>query len=186
MVLAWGIGDREVSPTFERREHHEQVGDAVARVLVIETSWAPRSHRHRQAGLGDQLLRGLVETHQGTIRIVWPRIDAEDVFHGGDECGISLRRDDPLPLAMGLESVFFKTRPMVLSLARSTMPSSTTLFSSSRRVQRTRPLVGVEQARAISLASFSPSKIGGTAGLARGLRRSTASRPSSTSCLRAR
>ncbi len=53
------IGDREVSPTFERREHHEQVGDAVARVLVIETSWAPRSHRHRQAGLGDQLLRGL-------------------------------------------------------------------------------------------------------------------------------
>jgi hypothetical protein len=30
---------------------------------------------------------------------------------------------------MGLESVFLSVRPIVLSLARSTMPSSTTLFS---------------------------------------------------------
>jgi hypothetical protein len=47
------------------------------------------------------------------------------------------------------------------------MPSSTTLFSSSRRVQRARPLGGLEQAKAISLASFSPSKIRATAGVAK-------------------
>ena len=87
---------------------------------------------------------------------------------------------------MGLESVFFKTRPIVESLARSTILSSTTLFSSNRKVQRARPLGGLEQARAISLASFSPSKIRATAGVARSLRRNTASKPSSTSCLRTR
>jgi hypothetical protein len=38
--------------------------------------------------------------------------------------------------AMELESVFLSVRPIVLSLARSTMPSSTTLFSNNRKVQR--------------------------------------------------
>ena len=60
---------------------------------------------------------------------------------------------------MRLESVFLSVRPIVLSLARSTMLSSTTLFSNNRKVQRARPLGGLEQAKAISLASFSPSKI---------------------------
>ena len=75
---------------------------------------------------------------------------------------------------------------MVLSLARSTMPSSTTLFSNSRKVQRAYPLGGLEHASTISLASLSPSKIGGTAGIARCLRFNTASKPSSTNCLRTR
>jgi len=66
------------------------------------------------------------------------------------------------------------------------MPSSTTLFSNKRKVQRARPFGGLEQANAISLASFSPSKIRGTAGVARCLRLNTASRPSSTSCWRTR
>jgi hypothetical protein len=69
--------------------------------------------------------------------------------------------------AVGLENVFFRARPIVLSLARSTMPSSTTLFSNNRKVQRARPLGGLEHASAISLASFSPSKIRATAGVAR-------------------
>src|SRR6476660_8904345 len=60
---------------------------------------------------------------------------------------------------MGLENVFLSALPIVESLARSTMWSSTTFFSNSRKVQRARPLGGLEQARAISLASFSPSKI---------------------------
>jgi hypothetical protein len=71
---------------------------------------------------------------------------------------------------MGLENVFLSVRPIVESLARSTMWSSTTLFSNNRRVQRARPLGGLEQAKAISLASFSPSKIRATAGVARCLR----------------
>src|SRR6266436_3820813 len=122
----------------------------------------------------------------GAIGIVWPRIHGQHVFHRGYERTVGLRRDDPLLLAMGLENVFFNVRPIVLSLARSTMLSSTTLSSNNRKVQRARPLGGSEQAKAISLASFSPSKIRDTGGAARGLRLNTASKPSSTNCLRTR
>ena len=67
-----------------------------------------------------------------------------------------------------LEAISAKGDPLetikkiVRSRARSTMPSSTTLFSNNRKVQRARPLGGLEQAKAISLASFSPSKIRAT------------------------
>src|SRR6266478_1501889 len=114
--------------------------------------------------------------------IVWPRVDGQHVFHGGDERAAGLGRDHPALSAMGLENVFLSVRPIVESLARSTMWSSTTFFSNSRRVQRARPLGGLEQAKAISLASFSPSKIRATPGVARCLRLNTASNPSSTSC----
>src|SRR5437660_4349820 len=115
--------------------------------------------RSRSARFGNELLRGLVEANQRTIAVAWPRVDGQHVFHSGYERAVGLRRDDPVLAAMGLKSVFLSARPIVLSLARSTMPSSTTLFSNSRKVQRARPLGGLEQAKAISLASFSPSKI---------------------------
>jgi hypothetical protein len=112
--------------------------------------------------------------------IAWPRVHGQHVFHGRYERAVGLRRDDSLLAAMGLESVFLSVRPIVLSLARSTMPSSTTLFSNNRKLQRVRPLGGLEQAKAISLASFSPSKIRATTGIARCLRLNTAAKPSST------
>src|SRR5947208_2426418 len=180
------ICDLDVAPAFERSTHHEEIGGAIALVLVIETGWASRFHRDRHARFGNELLRGLVEAKQRTIAVAWPRVDGQHVFHSSYERAVGLRRDDPVLAAMGLKSVFLSARPIVLSLARSTMPSSTTLFSNNRKVQRARPLGGLEQAKAISLASFSPSKIRATAGIARGLRLNTASKPSSTSCLRTR
>src|SRR5215468_2308496 len=180
------ICDLDVAPAFERSKHHEEIGGAIALVLVIETGRASRFHRGRHARFGNELLRGLVEANQRTIAVAWPRVDGQHVFHSGYERAVGRRRDDPVLAAMGLKSVFLSARPIVLSLARSTMPSSTTLFSNNRKVQRARPLGGLEQAKAISLASFSPSKIRATAGVARGLRLNTASKPSSTSCLRTR
>src|SRR6476469_7199901 len=109
------------------------------------------------------------------IRIAWPRVDSQHHFNSGYERTIGIRRDDPALPAMGLENVFFSARPIVESLARSTIWSSTTFFSNSRRVQRARPLGGLEQASAITLASFSPSKIRATAGVARCLRLNAAS-----------
>src|SRR6202171_6880783 len=110
------------------------------------------------------------------------RIDSQHVLHGGYECAVGLRRNDPLLFEMGLKDVFLSVRPIVLSLARSTIFSSTTLFSNNRNVQRARPLGGSEQAKAISLASLSPSKILGTAGVARGLRLNTGSKTSFPRC----
>src|SRR4029077_5908197 len=128
----------------------------------------------------------LVQANQRTIRIAWPRVDGQHVFHGGYERAVGLGRDHPALSAMRLERVFLSVRPIVESLARSTIWSSTTLVSNNRKVQRTRPLGGLEHAKAISLASFSPSKIFGTGGVARCLRLNTASKPSSNSCLRTR
>jgi hypothetical protein len=54
---------------------------------------------------------------------------------------------------------FLSVRPIVLSLARSTMFSCTTAVSSSVSVHRLRPFGGGEQASAISLASAAPSKM---------------------------
>jgi len=56
-------------------------------------------------------------------------IHIQHVFHGGDKGGVAVRRDDPLVFQMRLENVFFSTRPIVLSLARSTIFISTTLSS---------------------------------------------------------
>ena len=57
-VIYGGVpfGHLHVSPAFKRREYHEEVGDAVALVLVVVTGLAPRLHRNRCARLGNQLL----------------------------------------------------------------------------------------------------------------------------------
>ncbi len=102
-------------------------------------------------------------------------VDRQHILHRRDESGVRLGRNDPALFGMGLEETFFKTRPIVLSLARSTICSSTTFSSSNRKVQRANPGGGSEQAKAISLASLSPSKIRATGGVSRRLRLSTAS-----------
>src|SRR5665648_155263 len=173
-------------PAFQRGEHHEQIGCAVSFIFVVDALRASRLHRDRRARLADQLLGGLVQTDQGNIWIVRLGVNGQHVLHVRYERAIGLRWDDPLFLAVRLKCIFFKTRPIVLSLARSTMPNSTTLSSRSRSVQRARPSGGAEQASAVSRACFSPSKIGCIAVVSRCLRLSTASRPSSTSCWRTR
>jgi hypothetical protein len=92
-----------------------------------------------------------------------PVIDLQHVFHARYECGVGIRWDDPLLFQVGLKEVFFSVRPIVLSLTRPTMFSSTTLYSSRRNVHRARPLGGSEQASAVSLASPAPSKMRGLA-----------------------
>src|SRR4029077_17502236 len=107
-------------------EHHEQIGDAIAFVFVIVTRWLSRFGGDRRARVDDQLLRGFVEAHERALRIVRSLIDFQDVFHGGDKRRIGVGRNHPLLLAMRLWTVFFTVRQIVLSLARSTMCSSTT------------------------------------------------------------
>src|ERR1019366_5911523 len=99
---------------------------------------APHLHRERYARFGNQLLGGLVQTNQRAIGIAWPCINGQHVFHRRYESAVGLRRDNPLLSPMRLENVFLSARPIVLSLARSTMSSSTTLVSNSRKVQRAR------------------------------------------------
>src|SRR5208337_4863450 len=92
----------------------------------------------------------------------------------------------PLPIAVGLEDVFFRVLPIVLSLAFSTMFNSTTFSSSRRKLQRANPTGAGEQVRAINFASAAPSKIRGRAEFGLYLRVSAAAIPSSTSRRRVR
>src|SRR5205807_7449610 len=108
--------------------------------------------------------------------------DLQHVFHVGDKGRAGVRRNHPLLLAMRFENAFFSVRPIVLSLARSTMCSSTTFSSSRRRLQRAKPSRAGERVSAISFASATPSKIRGRAELGLYLRLNTASNPSSTNC----
>ena len=111
------IRDLDVPPAFKRREHHKKIGRAVAFIFVIETRRLPFLHRDRRACFGNQLLGRLVQTDQRAVRIPGPFVHSQHVFHGRDKGAVGCRRDDPLLLEVGLERVFFKVRPIVLSLA---------------------------------------------------------------------
>src|ERR1700681_4464878 len=180
------VGHFHVPPAFQRREHHKQIGHAIARVFIIVTRLASGLGGNRFARFDDHLLRGFVEAHDGTLGIAWSLIDLQHVFHVGDKGRAGVGRNDPLLLQMRLENVFLRVRPMVLSLARSTMCSSTTLSSSRRRVHLACPSGAGPHASAINFASATPSKIRGRAEFGLYLRVSTASNPSSTNCCRVR
>src|SRR5512135_1942417 len=118
-----------VSPAFERREHHEYVGGAMALIFVIVTCRLSRFHGEGNPRFLEQLLGGLIQTDKEHLEIARPTINDQHIFQGGYKGRIRLGRNDPLLLAVGLENVFFRTRPIVLSLAASTMSSFTTCFS---------------------------------------------------------
>src|SRR5258707_12166238 len=157
-----------------------------ALVFVIVTRLASGLGGNRCARFDDHLLGGFVEAHHGALGIAWPLIDLQHVLHVGHKGRAGVGRNDPLLLQMRLENVFLRVRPMVLSLARSTMCSSTTLSSSRRRLHLACPSGAGPHASVINFASATPSKIRGRAEFALYLRVSTASNPSSTNCRRVR
>src|SRR6185437_5219914 len=159
---------------------------AIALVLVVEPCGPSWLGRDRHTRFGDELLRCLLQTDHRAGRVVRPLVHFQHVLHAGHESGVGVRRDHPLLVQVGSERIFLSVRPIVLSLARSTMFSSTTAVSSSLSVHRARPLGGLEQARAISLASAAPSKIRGLAEADECLWIRAASKPSSTNRWRVR
>ena len=77
------VGDLDMAPAFERGEQHEQVGSAVALVLVVIARRLSWPHRHRRARLGHELLGGLVEAHEWPGLVVRARVDFEGILHRG-------------------------------------------------------------------------------------------------------
>src|SRR5437660_11324852 len=120
-----------MAPAFERREHHEQISRTVTLIFVIRPRGLSWLYRNRCTRFGSQLLRGLVQANERNIWIARPRVHGQHVFHGRHERAVGLRRDDPLLFQMRFENVFLRVRPIVLSLARSTIFSSTTLTATS-------------------------------------------------------
>jgi hypothetical protein len=100
------VGDLDAAPTLQRRENHEYIGHAVSLVLVIVPDGSSGSGRNRSARLDDQLLGAFIQTDERAIGIARLLVSFQHVFHGGDEAGVGVRRDHPLPIAVGLEEVF--------------------------------------------------------------------------------
>src|SRR5271165_6802274 len=130
------LADLDPPPAFERGEDHEQGGGSVALVLVVVAGWTSRRRDDRRARFDRQLLGRFVEANDGSFWVVRTPVDVEHVLHAGDEVGVGVGRNDPLFLEVRLEDVFFRIRPMVLSLALSTIPSSTTLLQQTQRPMR--------------------------------------------------
>ena len=179
----WRCGGRSLHmpPAFQRREHHEQIGarrcvgirnrDAPCVLASRGSAHAPRrsaASRSRRGTRADAADRAASD--RPPARLPWWRQRPR-----------WRPAESPLLLAMRFENVFFSVRPIVLSLARSTMCSSTTFSSSRRRLHLAKPSGAGERVSAINFASAAPSKIRGRAELGLYLRASTASNPSSTS-----
>src|SRR3974377_1382444 len=118
------VRDLDMPKAFKRREQHKEGGGPVSLVFIINPLRLPWLHRNRRSRLGNKLFRGLVQADGRHLRIRRSRIDVEHLFHRRYESAIRLRRNDPLLFAVRLKRVFLRTRPIVLSLAPSTMPSS--------------------------------------------------------------
>ena len=90
------VCDLDMPPAFQGSEQHEQIGGAVALILIIMPCGPSRLRRDRQACLGDQLFRCLVQAHDGVVWIMGPMVHFQNIFHGGNERGTGVGWNDPL------------------------------------------------------------------------------------------
>jgi len=65
-------------------------------VLIVITRDPPGLRWDRHPCFGDQLLRRLIQTHQGALWIAGLLINLKHIFHIRDERRICLRRNDKL------------------------------------------------------------------------------------------
>ena len=97
---------RRLPPTGQRLAEQEDRGRARPFVFVVDTAGPLLGGGHRRARFLDQLHRLLIPAHDRASRVVWSRIQVEDLFHVRHELGIGLRRDHPV-LDLPLRHSFF-------------------------------------------------------------------------------
>ncbi len=93
-------------PTQEGFGDHEQVGRAVADILVIEPLRLTRLGWQGLHRFADQLLARLVQADQRPPLVVGSVVDLQDILHRTNELGVRLRRDAPLLFQPRLDLVF--------------------------------------------------------------------------------
>src|SRR5215210_2210887 len=181
------FGNANVAPTGQGLTDDEEVGRPLSLVLVVVAGYPSRTGGKRLPHLTHKLLALLVQAHLRETLIVGASVDLQNILHAPNELGVLFGWDGPLPAQPGLEGAFLRVR---LSNSRE-MGSScahsrpTKRSARRRRLQRSLPSGGLEQASAIRCASWEPSSFLGF--VLTGLRwTSAASRPSSTNRSRTR
>ena len=126
----------------------------------------------------------LVQADDGTVRMMRPPIDFEDILHAGCEGGVGLRRNDPLLLEVRLKCFFERPPDRVVAGAIDNV-DSTTAISSSVSVHRCDLWVAESRpARSLGLSGAVEDALSAERGEC--LRVRAASRPPSSSGWRVR
>ena len=156
VCLASALCDRDGPLPSFGLDSHEQIGRAVAHVLVVHFFGAARVHRQRCTAVADELQALLVDADDRLCARHRPRVQLKQGVHATAVL-LSQRANAPHQLAPGLEIVFLSMRRTVSRLTLAMPTSCRAARSSSTIVQRCRPAGGVEHASAVTRASSSVS-----------------------------
>src|SRR5258708_11877092 len=104
------LGNLGVAPRCMGVDEHEDVGGAVAPVLVIRARRTSRRWRHGNTRFADQLPRRFIEANDRRAWRWWGRVQLQNVLHAGDELRVDLWNAPHFALP-GLEVVFDEAAP---------------------------------------------------------------------------
>jgi hypothetical protein len=82
------VGDLRVTPRPMHVEHHEDVGRAVAAILVVPSRTTARGRSTRHSSLADQLPWGLVDADNRPSRIRGLGVQVQNVLHSRHVFGV--------------------------------------------------------------------------------------------------
>ena len=74
------VGDLDVSPSLQWCEQHEQIGGAVALILVVVAGGLSRLGRDWHARFLDKLFGCFIQADQGAVRIARPLVDLQHIL----------------------------------------------------------------------------------------------------------
>src|SRR5277367_2733977 len=140
------IGDLDMPPAFQRREHHEQIGGSIPLILVVVPSGGAWLRRDWHTRFGDELLRRLVQADQRALWVVRSLVNLQHILHAGYERSVGIRRDDPLLLQVWPEKVFLASARSCCrwpgqrsSVPRPALPAVATSIACDPSAVRNRP-----------------------------------------------
>jgi hypothetical protein len=174
------LGDMNKTTSFQRLNKKENLSDPVPDVFIVIPHHLSRRHGDGRPHLANQLFARFIHANHRILLVIGKLVHAQYVLHRSHKGGICFRRYFPAFFQVRLKFVFFKAFWTDDFEMWSKTCNATNCSANNRTVQRLRPSGAFEQAKAISRASFSPSKIDGRGGFSRFFRSSATSRPPST------
>ena len=98
------LGELDVPPRPMRIDRDEEIGGAVAAILVVDTLRLSRRRGDGLADLADELDRAFVEADHRPHRVGGFGVEVEDILHAGDIVSVELG-NAPHILLPGLEVI---------------------------------------------------------------------------------
>lgn len=153
-------GHFHVSPTGQGFQKYKQVAGSFAAVFVVIADRFSRLKRQGLSRFADQLIRNLVKTDHGIVRLVGFSIQIQNVFHPPDEFSLNDRGNAPFLPYPRLELIFFSDRRTASTERLSKWVKATRRSVNNCTVQRLRPSGGLLWAIVVNIVSILSSILG--------------------------